>query len=361
MAADDFSDKMHEATPFRRQKAREEGQVVRSQDLASAGLLVGGLLVLWYFGSGVAAFLGELARAQLGGDAWLVFTAQDAAHQAARVGYGLVLAFLPVVGLLTLAALVAQMGQFGFLYLPQKLAFDWQRVNPLSNWQRIVSWSNAIQLGFGVLKVLFITLVAGWCLWSERGRLVNLTDETTPEIAAYLFDLILWTGLKIGGALAALALFDYGYQYWKHGQDLRMTTQELKEEIKQQQGDPQVAARRKQIQRQMVLHRLNATIPKADVIVTNPTNLAVALHYDYETVAAPVVIAKGAELLARRIRELALKHSVPIVERQELACVLYANVEIGQTVPAEQYALVAEVVRFVYQLKGKKVPAGRAA
>jgi flagellar biosynthetic protein FlhB len=106
---------------------------------------------------------------------------------------------------------------------------------------------------------------------------------------------------------------------------------------------------------------LNATIPKADVIVTNPTNLAVALHYDYETVAAPVVIAKGAELLARRIRELALKHSVPIVERQELACVLYANVEIGQTVPAEQYALVAEVVRFVYQLKGKKVPAGRAA
>ena len=361
MAADDFGDKTHEATPYRRQKARDEGQVVRSQDLASAGLLVGGLVVLWYFGGTATTFLAEMTRAQLGGDAWLVFTAQDAAHEAARVGYGLVIAFLPLVGLLAVAALVAQMGQFGFLYLPQKLAIDWQRVNPLSNWQRIASWSNAIHLGFGLVKVLLITLVTAWCLWNERGRLMNLTDETTPEIAAYLFDVMLWTSLKIGGALVALAVFDYGYQFWKHEQDLRMTTQELKEEIKQQQGDPQVAARRKQIQRQMILHRLNSTIPKADVIVTNPTHLAVALQYDHQTMAAPIVIAKGADLLARRIRELAAKHAVPIVERKELARVLYANVEIGQAVPAEQYAAVAEVVRFVYQLKGKKLPAGRAA
>jgi flagellar biosynthesis protein FlhB len=361
MAADDFGDKTHEATPYRRQKAREEGQVVRSQDLSSAALLVGGLLVLWYFGGSVAEFLGELARDHLGGSAWLQLSSQETTHQAARIAYGLALAFLPVLGLLMLAALVTQMGQFGFLYLPNKLAFDWQRINPLSNWRRIASWSNAVHLGFGVLKVLFITLVAGWSLWGERSRLMNLADESTPQIAAYLFHVMLWTSLKIGGALFVLALFDYGYQFWKHEQDLRMTTQELKEEIKQQQGDPQVAARRRQIQRQMVLHRLSSTIPKADVIVTNPTHLAIALQYDHEKMAAPIVIAKGADLLAKRIRELALQNGVPIVERKELARVLYANVEIGQQVPAEQYAAVAEVVRYVYQLKGKKLPGQRAA
>jgi flagellar biosynthetic protein FlhB len=140
-----------------------------------------------------------------------------------------------------------------------------------------------------------------------------------------------------------------------------MTTQELREEIKQQQGDPQVAARRKQIQRQMVLHRLSSTIPKADVIVTNPTHFAIALQYDHEKMAAPVVIAKGVDLLAKRIRELALRSGVPIIERKELARALYASVEIGQQVPAEQYAAVAEVVRYVYQLKGKKLPGQRAA
>jgi flagellar biosynthetic protein FlhB len=359
MAADDFGDKTHEATPYRRQKAREEGQVVKSQDLASAALLISGLLVLWYFGSSVAEFLGRLAREHLGGSAWLRVSSQETVHQIGRVVSGLAIAFLPVLGLLMLAGLVTQMGQFGFLYLPQKLALDWQRINPLSNWKRIASWSNAIHLGFGVLKVLFITLVAAWSLWGERGRLMNLADESTPQIAVYLFQVMLGTSLKIGGALVVLALFDYGYQFWKHEQDLRMTTQELKEEIKQQQGDPQVAARRRQIQRQMV-HRLSSSIPKADVIVTNPTHLAIALQYDYEKMAAPIVIAKGADLLAKRIRELALRSGVPIVERKELARVLFANVDIGQQVPAEQYAAVAEVVRYVYQLKGKKLPGTRA-
>jgi flagellar biosynthesis protein FlhB len=361
MAADDFGDKTHEATPYRRQKAREEGQVVRSQDLSSAALLVGGLLVLWLLGGQVAEFLGDMAREYLGGNAWLQTSPQETTHQLARVTYALAIAFLPLMGLLALISIVTQMGQFGFLYLPEKLALDWERINPLANWGRIASWKNVVHLGFGILKVLFIALVAGWSLWGERGRLMNLTDESTPVIASYLFHVTLWTSLKIGGALVVLALFDYGYQYWKHEQDLRMTTQELKEEIKQQQGDPQVAARRKQIQRQMVLHRLSSTIPKADVIVTNPTHYAIALQYDHEKMAAPVVIAKGVDLLAKRIRELALQNDVPIVERKELARTLYAHVEIGQQVPAEQYAAVAEVVRYVYQLKGKKLPGQRAA
>jgi flagellar biosynthetic protein FlhB len=170
---------------------------------------------------------------------------------------------------------------------------------------------------------------------------------------------MLWTSLKIGGALLLLAIFDYGFLYWKHEQDLRMTTQEMREEMKSQQGDPQVAGRRKAVQRQLAMNRLSTAVPKADVVVTNPTELAIALQYAPETMPAPLVIAKGAGILAQRIRRLALESNVPVVERKELARSLYKNVDLNQAVPAEQYAAVAEVVRYVYQLKGKKLP-GRA-
>jgi flagellar biosynthetic protein FlhB len=361
MAAEEFGDKTHEATPYRRQKAREEGQVVRSQDLASAGLLIVGLLILWYFCRGLAGSLAGMASDHLGGEAWLRIDSQAIVHHSLAIGARLAIGLLPVLGLLLVAAILAHLGQFGFLYLPQKVALDWQRINPLQNSGRIFSIANAVHLGFGLLKVLLIVVVAGWSLWGERGRLTDLASQTSPEIGAYLLSVLLWTSLKIGGALAVLALFDYGYQFWKHEQDLRMTTQELKEEIKTHQGDPQIANRRKQIQRQMVLRRLSTTIPKADVIVTNPTELAIALQYDAERMPAPIVIAKGAGVLAQRIRRLALESSVPIVERKELARALYANVEIGQQVPAEQYAAVAEVIRYVYQLKKKALPGLKAA
>jgi len=360
MAAEEFGDKTHEATPYRRQKAREEGQVVRSQDLASAALLIASLLVLWYFSRGLADFLARLTADQFA-SAWLSFDVQAAVHQAAAIGARLTVSLLPILALLMLGAILTQMGQFGFLYLPQKIALDWQRINPLENYQRIFSLANAVHLGFGLLKVLVIVAVAAWCVWIERSRLINLTNQSAAEIGAYLLHVLLWTGLRIGGALVVLALFDYGFQYWKHEQDLRMTTQEMKEEIKTQQGDPQIAQRRKQIQRQMAARRLSSAVPKADVIVTNPTELAIALQYDAETMPAPIVVAKGAGVLAQRIRRLGLENNVPIVERKELARVLYANVEIGQQVPTEQYAAVAEVIRYVYQLKRKPLPGLKAA
>jgi flagellar biosynthesis protein FlhB len=361
LASDEFGDKTHEATPYRRQKAREEGQVVRSQDLASAGLLIAGLCVLWYFSRGLSSSIAGMTTEHLGGEAWLNIDSPTFVHHSVVIAARLAIGVLPVLGLLLLGAILMHLGQFGFLYLPQKVALDWQRINPLHNYGRIFSLTNAVHLGFGLLKVALIFIVAGWCLWGERVRLLNLPDESSAEIGLYLMSVLLWTSLKIGASLAVLALFDYGYQYWKHEQDLKMTTQEMKEEIKQQQGDPQIAARRKQIQRQMVLRRLSTTIPKADVVVTNPTELAIALQYDAEKMPAPIVLAKGAGVLAQRIRRLALESSIPIVERKELARALYANVEIGQQVPAEQYAAVAEVIRYVYQLKKKPLPGLKAA
>ena len=164
----------------------------------------------------------------------------------------------------------------------------------------------------------------------------------------------LWTCLKIGVALLVLALLDYGFQWWKHEQDLRMTTQEMREELKTLQGDPQIAARRKAVQRQLALNRIGTAVPKASLVVTNPTELAIAIQYDIETMAAPVVVAKGAGSVALRIRRLALENNIPVVERKELARALFKHVDVGKPIPPEQYAAMAEVLRYVYQLQGKQ-------
>jgi len=359
--AEEFGDKTHEATPYRRQKAREDGQVVKSQDLASAALLVAAVLILGYFGSTLAESLGRMAQEHLGGEAWLQLDGRELANKTLQLTWELGKSLVPVLGLVMLAGIIVHMGQIGFLYLPQKLALDPQRVNPLSNAGRIFSLPNAVHLGFGLLKVGLVCAVAGWSLWGERDRLMTLMDQSSGEIAVYLASVLFWTCLKIGAALLILALFDYSFLWWKHESDLRMTTQELREELKTQQGDPQIAARRKQVQRQLVMNRLTSTVPKADVVVTNPTELAVALQYDPEKMAAPIVIAKGAGVLAQRIRRLALESGIPIVERKELARALYQHVDVNHPVPSEQYAAVAEVVKYVYQLKGKALPGARGA
>ena len=354
--AEEFGDKTHEATPYRRQKAREEGQVVKSQDLASAAVLLAAILVLWYFGGGLSEFMADLLREHLGGQAWLTIDPRTSSNWMLQVGAGLARYLLPILGLIVLSAILVQLGQVGFLFLPGKLAFDPKRVSPLTNFGRIFSVTSAVHLGFGLVKVALILIVAAWSLWGERGRMMGLVDHSATEIAGYLFSVTLWTCLKIAAALVILALLDFGFLFWKHEQDLRMTSQELREELKQQQGDPQIAARRKQVQRQLVLNRLANSVPRADVVVTNPTELAIALKYDHEKMAAPIVIAKGAGLLAQRIRRLALENSVPVVERKELAQSLYKYVEVNHAIPSEQYAAVAEVIRYVYQLKGKKLP-----
>jgi flagellar biosynthetic protein FlhB len=169
-------------------------------------------------------------------------------------------------------------------------------------------------------------------------------------------EVVLWTGLKIACALLLLALLDYGFQWWKQEQDLRMTSQEVREEMKDLQGDPQVIARRRSVQRQLALSRLATTVPKGDVTITNPTELAVTIQYDAQTMKAPIVVAKGAGLVAQRIRRLSLEHGIPIVEKKPLAQALYRQVEVGRPIPSQLYAAVAEVLAYVYQLKGKALP-----
>jgi flagellar biosynthetic protein FlhB len=354
--ADQDGDKTQDPTPHRRQQAREQGQVAKSQDLGSAALLLVGLLLLLMLGGGVVDFVAAYGRRQLGGEAWLSADTNFVASEWIRVMFGLGKVVLPLFGILMIGGIVANVMQIGFLFLPEKLLPDITRLDPLKGFGRIFSLANFVHLAFGIVKLLLIGTVAYICLWKQKDTILGLTGLSVPEIAAFLPDTLLWISIKIAFALLILALLDYGFQWWKHEQDLRMTNQEVREEMKNLEGNPQVISRRKQVQRQLAMNRLSTEVPKADVIITNPTELAIAIQYLPDEMAAPIVVAKGAGEVAKRIRKLALENGVPIVERKPLAQALYRDVDIGKPIPSEKYAAVAEVLAYVYQLKGKTIP-----
>ena len=356
-----FGEKQHDATPHRRQQAREKGQVVKSQDLASAVMLLGGVAALYFFGADFFRFLTAYTRLQLENDAWLSTDSETIVAHWWGLFREVSRAMWPILGLIFLVAVVSQLGQVGFLFLPQKLAFDLSRLDPLKGVQRLFSMTNAVSLGFGIFKVLIVGGVAVAALWSDRTSVLTLSSLNVVEIWSYLIQIMLSTLVKVGLALLILAILDYAYQWWKQEQDLKMTTQEVRDELKQVQGDPQVAARRRAVQRQLVLNRIGTAVPKSDVVVTNPTELSIAIQYEHESMDAPIIVAKGAGVIAQRIRRLALENGVPIVERKELARALYGQVDVGKPIPPDQYAAMAEVLKYVYQLKGKTLPQMDAA
>ena len=357
--AEESGEKSQDATAHRREQAREEGQVAQSQDLASALLLLGSLLVLMFAGTNLVEFSGKLLTTQLGGDAWLSADRDFAVLHLSDLTTTLGWVMAPILGFVLLLSVGVHLMQIGFLYVPSKLAPDWSNVNPLDGFKRLFSLTGAVRLGFGIFKIAIVGAVAFTAVYNRRDEILALATLEIPQIALFTWDICLWTAFKIGLALLILGILDYGYQWWKQEQDLKMTQQEVREEMRNLQGDPQVIARRKQVQRQIAMQRLSSDVPKADVVITNPTELAIAVQYDPATMNAPVVVAKGAGVVAQRIRRLALEHGIPIVEKKPLAQSLYKDVDLNHPIPDQLYAAVAEVLAYVYQLKGKRVPGAK--
>ena len=334
--------------------------MAKSQDLGSAVLLLLAAVALLTLGSELTTFIGQYTERQLG-TIELTTDIPTIVGQSHGTLLGLAKCFLPILGLLFVGGIAVDVAQIGLLFLPEKTMPDLSRLDPLQGLQRLFSLAGTARLGFGIFKIIIICVVAAVAIYGQRMTILRLTELGIPEIALYLLQTLLWTCLKIAVVLVILALLDFTFQRWKYSRDLRMTPQELREEMKNLEGNPQVAARRRVVARQLALSRLSSAVPKADVVVTNPTELAVALQYNPEKMAAPVVIAKGADLIAQRIRRLALENNVPILERKPLAQALYRDVAINHPIPADRYAAVAEVLAYVYQLKGKKIPTpGRA-
>jgi flagellar biosynthetic protein FlhB len=284
-------------------------------------------------------------------------TSQDTfTAQCLQIAYSLGIVLLPILGLLMLGGILSSILQVGLLWLPERVTPDISHISPLSGLKRIFSLSGTARLGFGLVKVLVVSGVAVAIIYMRWNEVLKASGLEMPQLAKFLVSISTTTVLWIGLALLILAILDYGVQRWKYEQDLKMTHQEVREEMKNLQGDPQIVARRRAIQRQLVLNRISTSVPKADVVITNPTELSVAIQYDPKEMAAPVVVAKGAGVLAQRIRRLALENNIPIVERKPLAQLLYKEVDIGKPIPTDSYAAVAEVLAYVYQLQGKKLP-----
>jgi flagellar biosynthesis protein FlhB len=354
--AEQAGEKTQDATPHRRQQAREKGQVAFSQDLSSAALLIIATLLLMTWGEGIIQQTVHIMKRQLGTVGPLVVDEVQVIGLAKGLVSRLGSVLLPIIGLLALGGALMSIFQVGFLFVPDRLLPDISRLNPLAGIKRIISLTGVMRLGFGFFKVIVVTATASVMIYLRRDQILYCSGLEIGELARLLADICLSTTLWCGVALFLLAIFDYSYQRWKHEQDLRMTHQEVREEMKNLQGDPQIIARRRAVQRQMALNRIGTSVPKADVIVTNPTELAIAIAYEPREMAAPVVVAKGAGVIAQRIRRLALENDIPIVERKPLARLLYKEVETGQPIPDESFAAVAEVLAYVYQLKGKKIP-----
>ena len=347
-----FDEKSFEATPHRRDKAAEEGHVPRSPDLTSAILLLVALCLLLWLGSTLTTFCAEQLREQLGGEATLHIDAETATNRLVHLAQDLGWRLAPIFGGMMLVAVCVNLAQVGILFLPEKVSPDPSHLDPLAGAERVFSFASVVRLGFGLLKVVVVAGVAVTCLWGEGNRILGLATLDSGQIAIFTWEIVIWTGIKVAAALVVLALLDYFYQVYRNEEDLKMTAQEIKEEMKMLQGDPHIIQRRKQIMRQMALQNIGKSVSEADAVVTNPTELAIALKYDPENMAAPVVVAKGAGVVAQRIRRLALEGGIPIVERKELAQILYRDVEVNHPVPVAQYAAVAEVLKYVYELKG---------
>lgn len=355
--AETNGEKKHPASDRKRHKAREDGQVVKSQDLTSAAMLMAAVLVLMWFGRGLMDKLAAATSHSLAQPSFGSFSVDDANSILLQSAAWLAMIALPLLLSMMLAGVAINISQVGLLFSTTKLMPKLSHISPLAGIKRIFSLQGVMRLAFGLGKVLVIAVVACLSLVNQQDRLVAISAMELPILARTLFDCLIETSLWIAGALLLIAILEYAYQWWKFEQDLRMTDQEVRDEMKESEGDPQMNARRRQIQRQMVTQRIASEVPSADVVVTNPTELAIAIRYDPETMEAPMVVAKGAGNLAQRIRRLALEHEIPIVERKPLAQVLYKTVDVGQVIPLEHYQAVAEVLRYVYQLQGRKLPA----
>jgi flagellar biosynthetic protein FlhB len=261
--ADPFDEKTLAPTPHRRQRARDEGQVARSADFASAGLLLGGLAALVFTGGALVDYLAGYLTASLGGRTWMHWInsgtpadAQAIAGQWNPLALELGRVLLPPLLLLALLGVALHVVQTGVLFLPHKLLPDPARINPLAGWRRVFSGGSVIRLSLGAMKLAIIAAVAFASVYDRRTELVSIGVYELPQVVAFLWDLCLWTGLKVGSALLILAVIDYGYERWRHERELRMTPQELREEMRNMQGDPQVASRRRNDHRQLVTGEL---------------------------------------------------------------------------------------------------------
>jgi flagellar biosynthetic protein FlhB len=353
--AEDKDARTEDPTSKRMGKAWSEGNIPMSQEVKSVSMLIGALIVVGILAPWVArnmttylkGFLEHAEAIPIDVETFRTFVV------GVLLKVGIFLAFPMFV--LIVAALLGTMGQIGLVYTPKKIEPKLSNISPLAGFQRLFSMMSLIEAGKGILKMVIVGSMIAFLVVPTMSHPDKLIGQDIPTTLAELHRLIVMILMLVVLVMTALASADYLYQKWSHKEKLKMTKQEVKDEHKEQEGDPKVKGKIRALRLERHRQRMMANIPKASVVITNPTHFAVALQYDMDAMGAPRVVAKGVDYLAKRIRQIAETHDVPIVENPPLARALYAAVEVDQEIPQEHYKAVAEVIGYVMRLKGKRL------
>lgn len=349
------SEKTEEATPKKKSEARKKGQVPQSVELSTVCTLMVGFMVINAFSNGFITRIYEYLRHSFSADMLNKELTDLSVHNLFTTSLLFVLTcFIPIGIFVLLGGVAAHLLQTGWLFTTETLKLRFDKLNPIAGFKRIFSPKSLIQL----LKAVFKLSIVAWVIiGTYRNQALPLAElsllapslQTAAKIWRIIFNMI----IRICLILLVLAILDYMYQRFEYRRSLRMTKQEVKEEHKQAEGDPLIKSKIRQRQRQMAMRRMMQQVPKADVVITNPTHLAIALLYDENKMTAPQVLAKGEGFIANKIKELAKEHRIPVVENKPLARMIYKTVEIGDFIPSNLYQAVAEVLAFVYNLRKK--------
>ena len=344
-------ERTEEATAKRIQDARRKGQIPRSRELNTTLMLVVSAATLIVSGQDMIEQIGELARNGLAIDRRLIFDPQGAIEmlqQGVAAGLRLLAPFFLIT---FVVAILASVSLGGWSFSVEALTFKFEKLNPVAGLKRIFAWRGLMELAKSVAKFLLVGAVGALLLWTYADHFVAFGYQSAHRALANAGQILAWSFLALSAVLIVVAIIDVPFQLWDHARNLRMTRQEVKDEAKDTEGKPEVKSRVRQLQRELAQRRMMEAVPKADVVITNPTHFAVALKYEEGRMRAPRVVAKGSDLLANRIRAKASDHKVPIFSAPPLARALYYSTELDQEIPAGLYLAVAQVLAYVYQLK----------
>jgi len=321
----------------------------------SAFMLILGLLILYFGGHALFAKVVAISQSILS-NAHRVELNIANVHHFVMEGVVMLAGILGAILLgLMLLGVLAGYAQVGFLFTFEPIKPKWEKLNPLNGIKKIfISKRSVVELLKGLLKLTIVGVVAYKSLQGVIAESIMIMDSDAGSILGFMVSSAFSVTMKTGLAFLVIAFLDYLFQRYQHQQELKMTKEEVKEETKMTEGDPLIKSRIRSIQRDVARRRMMQEVPKADVVITNPTHIAVALKYDMATMSAPKVVAKGAEKLAEKIRTLALENSVPVLEDKPLAWALYKSVEVNETIPADLFQAVAQTLAYIYQLKGIK-------
>ncbi|MDD4601079.1 MAG: flagellar biosynthesis protein FlhB [Negativicutes bacterium] len=343
-------EKTEDATPKRKEEARKKGQVARSVELNSAFVILAAFFTLKVVGSYIYNELGDYMKLVFTHFSTTDFTAEFI--QILFIDFAIVFfkVTLPVMLVIAVIAILSNLVQVGFAFSFEPIMPQMSRMNPISGLQRVFSKRSLVELAKSIVKISIIGYFVYRFIMKTTGEVPQLIASELADSLNIAVAMALDLVFQISAVMIALAAVDYAYQLWEHNESIKMSKQEVKEEYKQMEGNPQLKSKIKERQRAFAMQRMMQEVPKADVVITNPTHYAIALKYD-QSMAAPIVVAKGQDFLAQRIKETAKENKVTIVENKPLARALYRAVDVGSSVPAELYQAVAEVLAYVYRLK----------